>query len=101
MRPLLPIASVAFVLLLVATTVADDDVALKTGSVFRRELGKPISIDRDDAELRPLLHTARGTLGDLLGVEGQRPVLEVIRATHERWGDARYDAARAALAAQG
>ncbi|MBC04268.1 MAG: hypothetical protein CMJ34_13360 [Phycisphaerae bacterium] len=60
-----------------------------------------LEADGDDAGVLKMLHTARGTLGDLLGVDGQKPLLEVIRATHERWGDARYEAARAALAAQG
>ncbi|REJ92799.1 MAG: hypothetical protein DWQ34_11305 [Planctomycetota bacterium] len=36
-----------------------DDVTLKTGTAFRNELRKPIAIDRDDAELRPLLHRLR------------------------------------------
>ncbi|HCH62934.1 MAG: hypothetical protein CL927_05695 [Deltaproteobacteria bacterium] len=55
-------------------------------------------VDGHDAGVLKMLHTARGTLGDLLGDEGQRPVLEVIRATHERWGDDRYEAARTMLA---
>ncbi len=57
-----------------------------------------LEVDGHDAGVLKMLHTARGTLGDLLGEEGQRPVLEVIRATHERWGDDRYEAARTMLA---
>ena len=54
-------------------------------------------VDGHDAGVLKMLHTARGTLGDLLGDEGQRPVLEAIRAIHERWGNDRYEAARAML----
>ena len=57
-----------------------------------------LEADGHDAGVLKMLHTARGTLGDLLGEAGQRPVLEVIRATHERWGDDRYEAARTMLA---
>jgi len=52
---------------------------------------------RDDVGALKMLHTARGTLHDLLGADGARPVLEVLRATHQRWGDVRWEAARAGL----
>ena len=55
-----PITWTAVTICAFATTASRaDDIVFKTGTLFRRELGKPISINRDDAELRPLLHRLR------------------------------------------
>lgn len=85
-----------------AETARGDALATRDATLYLQSAllsAHYMELDGHDAGVLKMLHTARGTLGDLLGDEGQRPVLEVIRATHERWGDDRYEAARMVLAA--
>lgn len=60
-----PYRACAWLLLVCASALASDDPAtpLLTGSRFRAELERPISIARDRAELRPLLERVSQTRG--------------------------------------